>query len=141
MRHWTRRVATTAVAVGTTLTLGANAAFAHYCAKTNFNEQAHANVTERAQAWMGADDFLAMLSASVGEQGFPPCFDLDGALAVFEAFFAEHDDWAFKGPGLLAGGSLTSGNLPDGFSHELGEVFDDAIGVGFLTCDDEGGPA
>lgn len=133
MKLWTRRMATTVVAAGTVLMLSATAAFAHYCAKTDFNDKAREKVAA-SSAWTDGEGFLAELTAGIEEEGFPPCFDTDAALGVFEDFFAQHPDWVIKGPGLLAGGSLKSGNLPGHFSHELHQVFDEALGTGFATC-------
>lgn len=133
MRSWTRRMATTVVAAGTVLMLSASAAFAHYCAKTDFNDKAREKVAA-SSAWTDGETFLAELAAGVDEEGFPPCFDAEAALAVFEDFFAVHPDWLFKGPGLIGGGALKSGNLPGHFSHELGQVFDEAVATGFAAC-------
>ena len=134
MKSWTRRTATTVVAAGTVLMMSASAAFAHYCAKTDFNDKARERVAA-SSAWTDGETFLAELTAGIEGEGFPRCFDTGAALGVFEDFFAENPNWVYKGPGLLAGGSLKSGNLPEHFSHELGQVFDEAVATGFATCD------
>ena len=132
MTRWTRRAATTTVAAATVMLMGANAAFAHYCAKTDFNDRAREKVVA-SSAWMDGETFLGYLEAEA-EEYFPACFDVESALAVFEEFFDAHPDWAFKGPGLLAGGAHENGKLPPQFSHELGGVFDEAEAVGMAGC-------
>jgi hypothetical protein len=136
-----RRLLTTA---GATLALTAMAspALAHFCAKTDFNERA----VERAatsQAWLTADDwhhFLDHLAAEIPDLEEELGLDCD-ADALMDDLHGQVDTLAaggttlFKGPGLLAGGTLmnSKGNTPKGVSYI---DFDGAIFEHCLPSDD-----
>lgn len=134
---WVRRAATTIGATAAMLALGSTAAFAHYCARTDFHEAARANLTTKSQAWIGGEDFYELLAEFLPQDPeLPDCFNIGAGLAHLEAFLTHPDraDWVYKGPGLLAGGAEKNGRLPAHFSHALGDAFDEAWDIGMETC-------
>lgn len=137
---WVRRAATTIGASAAMLALGSTAAFAHYCARTDFNEAARANLTTRSQAWIGGEDFYALLEEFLPQDpDLPECFDVGAGLEHLEEFLTApaRADWVYKGPGLLAGGAERNGRLPAHFSHDLADAFDEAWELGMDGCSEE----
>jgi hypothetical protein len=105
-----RRSVAAIAAAALSLTVGAGPALAHFCSRDfgSGNGQNAAN----GQAWFTGDDYLALADET-------PCIDK----ALLADFIAAHPDNLFMGPGLLAGGTLKSGNTPKKVSYIPFEVF------------------
>jgi hypothetical protein len=92
------------------LTVGAGPALAHFCSR-DFgpgNGQKAAN----GQAWFTGAEYLAIADDE-------PCINKE----LLADFIAEHPNNLFMGPGLLAGGTLKSGNTPKKVAYIPFEVF------------------
>jgi hypothetical protein len=105
-----RRVAAATTALALSLTAGAGPALAHFCSR-DFGSGNGQNALN-GQAWFSGDDYLALAD----EQ---PCIDK----ALLAEFIAEHPNNLFMGPGLLAGGTLKSGNTPKKVAYIPEAVF------------------
>lgn len=101
----------------------ASPALAHFCYR-DFNSSTAAEKAAKSGAWMTADEWLAFIAAERGD--LPPCADQDAVDDVIALIAASPENRLFKGPGLLAGGTLKNGkgNTPDNVGYlPLGAVF------------------
>jgi hypothetical protein len=94
--------------------LAASPALAHFCSKSGWSEAALTHAAG-SKAWLTASEwfeFLEVLEAS-GDICTAGADDLRAQVASRPA------DTLFKGPGLLAGGTLKNGkgNTPEHFQH------------------------
>ena len=102
-----RRLAATALAT-TAMLLTASPALAHFCYR-DFNSSTAAQKAAKSGPWMTADEWLAFIA--VERESLPPCADQDAVDL-------------YMGPGLLAGGTLKSGNTPDRVGYlPVGAIF------------------
>ena len=92
------------------LALGATPALAHFCSR-DFGSGAGQNAAN-GQAWFTGADYMQLAAEE-------PCIDSE----LLADFIAAHPNNLFMGPGLLAGGTLKSGNTPTKVAYIPFEVF------------------
>ncbi|MDQ3992868.1 MAG: hypothetical protein M3229_04330 [Actinomycetota bacterium] len=99
-------------AAAATFALAASPAFAHFCSKSGWSDAALAHAS-KSQAWLTGAEWKAFADEAV-EDGFVSPAGADQLKGQIDAMPA---DTLFKGPGLLAGGTLKKGNTPAHFSY------------------------
>lgn len=108
-----KKVAAVAASVTAALALSAPA-YAHFCFKTGWSDAALAHAAG-SQAWLTAGEWNEFIDFAVGEGEI-----CEAGADVLRAQLASNpDDALYKGPGLLAGGTLKNGkgNTPDHFGY------------------------
>lgn len=115
-----RRLAATALAT-TAMLLTASPALAHFCYR-DFNSSTAAQKAAKSGPWMTADEWLAFIA--VERESLPPCADQDAVDDLIEILGDSPENRLYMGPGLLAGGTLKSGNTPDSVGYlPVGAIF------------------
>ena len=116
-----RRLAVLVAAAVTVLALAATPAYAHFCSKSGWSDAALAHAS-KSQAWLTATEWLEFLAwAEAGGEICPA-----GASILRDQITSQPADTLFKGPGLLAAGTLFNGkgNTPSHFSYlDFGAAF------------------
>ena len=114
MLNGSRRVAVLAAAMVAVLALAAAPAYAHFCSKSGWSDKALEHAA-KSPSWMTKGEWLGFIEFAV-ESGEICQAGADNLVAQIES---RPDNTLFKGPGLLAGGTLKNGkdNTPEHFDY------------------------
>jgi hypothetical protein len=96
------------------LALAAAPAYAHFCSKTGWSDKALQHAAG-SKAWLTANEWLEFVDFAVAEGEICPA----GAANLKAQIASRPANTLFKGPGLLAGGTLKNGkgNTPAHFDY------------------------
>ena len=119
-----RRLMAVALAAAAML-LTASPALAHFCFR-DFSSTA-AQHAGKSGPWMTAEEWLTFIEEE--REALPPCADQDAVDDVIALLEESPENRLYMGPGLLAGGTLKSGNTP----KKVGYL---PIGAIFASCEE-----
>jgi hypothetical protein len=108
-----RKLVLGAVSVAGIIGLTAGPAAAHYCYKTDFNDEAAEKVAQ-TDPWMTPEEWITLVGMFLESDGVP-----QPAIECVQGELAEQydEDDRIMGPGLLAGGTEGTDRTPDGIAY------------------------
>ena len=114
MKTGSRRAAVLVAAMIAALALAAAPAYAHFCSKTGWSEKALQHAAG-SNAWLTAAEWHEFIDFAEAEGEICPA----GAADLAAQVDSRPANTLFKGPGLLAGGTLKNGkgNTPEHFDY------------------------